>query len=100
MGQVLPSEAPPLHRPGGRVLFFFPAPPPFFTTKNLRGPVRGMAGVGPWPGVGAGKEEKYTPAQAGERAGVGSFAGGCVSWGFGGPITNTTKIRTLLVSRC
>ena len=35
-----------------------------------------MAGVGPWPGVGAGEEEKYAPPQAGERAGAGNFAGG------------------------
>ena len=47
-----------------------------FTNKNLQGPVRGMAGEGPWPGVGAEKEEKYIPPQAGEWAGAGNFAGG------------------------
>ena len=35
-----------------------------------------MAGVGPWPGAGRGKGEKYALPQASERAGVGNFARG------------------------
>ena len=35
-----------------------------------------MPGVGPWPGVGAGKEKKYAPPQAGEWAGAANFTGG------------------------
>ena len=50
-----------------------------------------MAGVGPWPGVGVGKEEKYALPQAGERAGAGNFAGGRVLCGPGGPIMNTMR---------
>ena len=67
----------------------FPEWAPFFTTKDLPGSVRSMGGVGPWPGVGAGKEEKYTPPRAGEQAGARNFAGGRVSWGPGDPITDT-----------
>ena len=34
---------------------------PFFTTKVLRGPLWGISGVGPWPGVGAVEGKKYAP---------------------------------------
>ena len=64
--------------------------PPFFTTRNLRGPVWGMAGVGPWPGVWAGRGEKSAPARSGKGAGTGPFAGGRVLCCPGGPVTNTT----------
>ena len=49
---------------------------PIFHHQNFSGPVSGMGGVGPWPGVGAVEGEKYAPPRAGEWAGVGNFAGG------------------------
>ena len=74
-GGVFCAFSPPRPRPGPSHTHSLDGPA-FFTTKNLRGPVRGMAGVGPWPGAGRGKGEKYAPPQAGERAGVGNFARG------------------------
>ena len=87
-GRALPSEAPLLHRPGACIFFVFSAPLPFFTTKILLGPIWGMAEVGPWRGVGAGKGEKSAPPEAGERAMAGNFAGGL---GFMGPRRPSTE---------
>ena len=53
-----------------------------------------MGGAGPWLGLVVGKGEKYTPPQAGERAGVGNFAGG--PW-FLGPRRPRNE-RTLVLS--
>ena len=89
LGSVFCSFSQPHPRPGPSHTQS-PDGPLYFTTKNILGPVRGTAGVGPWPRAERGKGEKYAPLQAGERARAGNFAGGRVLWGPGGPVMNTT----------
>ena len=100
-GGVFYSFSPPCPHPGPSHTHSLDWPL-FFPTKNLQWPVRGMAGVGPLLGVGAGKEEKHTSFQANEWAEAGNFARGRVLYGTGGPVTNTKfdKDRGLKAPEC
>ena len=85
----MPSEAPPLHGGGGRILFILPAPrpsrarpysfpgrAPVFHHQSFTGACPGHGWGGALAGVGAEDNEKYTLRLAGQRAGAGNFAGG------------------------